>query len=155
MTLPHTEKDLSENFEFLPSPNTKIMPIGLCISGVLLLFFFQFGQHQQSSETILLGWGFIFTGLLGLLLNAGHNKHYRLQITKQVLLYFPGKDSEEKIELPLAEILSVKTQQSAIARFFRYGNITLNTEQAEYFIPDLDRPEEFAALIPPHQPSQE
>lgn len=155
MTLDSETTPQSVEKIFLPSPNTILLPGGLCICGILLLFFFQFGQQGHNTETIILGWGFIIMGILGVFFGRKTSRRYRVLVTEKKFQYIPAHEMQESLEIPLDTLQTVQLQQSFVARFFRYGSLLIKSNQTELFLPDIDRPEELQALLAPHLPTQE
>jgi uncharacterized membrane protein YdbT with pleckstrin-like domain len=134
---------------FTPSRNIILLPAALSGTGLLLFLFFQFGNQTTSSETNFLGWGFIFVGLLGLVLNTVGIKKYRLCISDQYVRVYPNPTANFDIEIPLENLRQVKVQQSAIGKLLHYGNLSIQHGDNELFLQDIEQPEMIAELLSP------
>jgi hypothetical protein len=138
----------TESSFFQPSRNILLLPGGLSLIGILLLLFNQFNHLPPAPETNFLIWGFIIIGLVGVVLNIVSAKHYRLYISDQALRYYPSQDSAVKIDIPLDSIRTVKVQQTAIGKIFRYGNLILEYDSEEIYLQDIEQPETIKNLLP-------
>jgi hypothetical protein len=82
-------------------------------------------------------------------LNTVGTKKYRLCISDTHIRVYPNENAKAEIEIPLSTITDVKIQQTAIAKFLRYGNLSLRYGSDDLFLQDIDQPEMIAAWLAP------
>ncbi|MBI9049877.1 MAG: hypothetical protein JEZ00_10680 [Anaerolineaceae bacterium] len=132
---------------FFPSKNILLLPITLFILGIGLLVFSFFNRLVASSETRIISWGFMIVGLFGSTMGWLHRKRFLLLINGNTLTYIPDQQSEVKNEIRFDQIRRVTTQQTAIGRFLRYGNVHIQYDEGDLYIQDIDSPDQIEKLI--------